>query len=88
MLSFLLLKMMLLSCPLVLRCDRVLSFFFFQTPFSFHSSQGFRCDSSDPSSHCSPTSLSVIYTDKRFQHSKQPQPDPKAQAVGPHSPPQ
>lgn len=35
MLSFLLLKMMLLSCPLVLRCDRVLSFFFFPDPFLF-----------------------------------------------------
>lgn len=34
MLSFLLLKMMLLSCPLVLRCDRVLSFFFFSRPLS------------------------------------------------------
>lgn len=54
----------MLLCPLL----------FFQTLFSLHSSQGFRCDSFDPSSHRSPTSTFryVIYTDKRFQHSSNP----------------
>lgn len=79
--------MMLLSCPLVLRCDPVLSFFFLR-PLSLSTAlKDLGVILLTQTAIARPLPY-LLFTQTKGSALQQPPPDPKAQVVGPHSSPQ